>query len=72
MFPRLIIAFIVVVAALAFVRHVRMRMAARSTRVLEAKTARCPVCRVYFPRAEAVVRGSREYCSSEHADEGAA
>jgi len=68
MFPRLIITAILVVAAIAFVRHVRQRMAAPSKPPIDKKTVQCAHCQVYFPRAEAIQRSGKTYCSSAHAD----
>lgn len=68
MLPRLIIALIIIVAVIAFMRHLRARAGAPRSPALDAKTVRCEACQVYLPRAEAVVRGAKHYCSVEHAD----
>jgi ribosomal protein S26 len=68
MLPRLIIALIIVVAVIVFMRHLRTRLGTPRSPALEAKTVRCEKCQVYLPRAEAVVRGAKHYCSVEHAD----
>ena len=69
MFPRLLIALIVVIAVFAVMRSARARLGARRPRVLGAKTVQCERCEVYLPRNEAVVRDGQHYCCEAHAQE---
>lgn len=71
MFIRLLIAALVIGAVVMFVRGMRAR-AAGAPPAIDARTARCAHCRVYFPRHEAINAGGRSYCSREHAEQAGA
>ena len=70
MLIRIVIGIIVLFAILAVLRRIKATLnRTEQPRVIEAKTTRCALCGVYFPRNEGVTGGGREYCSQAHADQ---
>ncbi|MCZ6773575.1 MAG: PP0621 family protein [Proteobacteria bacterium] len=68
MLVRVIIAVLLFVCLVAIMRQVRaMTKSVDGPRVIEAKTARCAHCEVYFPHGESITRDGRTYCSPAHA-----
>ena len=67
MLVRVIIAVLLFICLVAVLRQVRtMKKSVERPRFVEAKTARCAHCGVYFPFVEAITRDGRTYCSPAH------
>ena len=69
MFVRIVLALFAVVIVIMAMRYLRNAVAgSRKPPAIDAPTARCAYCQVYFPRNEATEARGRVYCSAAHAE----